>query len=106
KIDNATAQLEGTYGRVVLVLHDDFHTGQRLEQRPGILWRRRDGRANQPNHVVKLSEWKHLGRATPPRVHPSQLESPLAAGTVSRSSCPLTCFVIRQRFDHGCPGGG
>src|SRR6478609_5026040 len=41
-----------TYGRVVLVLHYDFHTGQRLEQRPSILWRRRDDRANQRNHVV------------------------------------------------------
>ena len=59
KIDNATAQLEGTYGRVVLVLHYDFHTGQRLEQRPSILWRRRDDRANQRNHVVYLSECKH-----------------------------------------------
>jgi len=52
KIDNAAAQLEGTYGRVVLVLHYDFHTGQRLEQRPSILWRRRDARANQRNRVV------------------------------------------------------
>src|SRR5512139_2506959 len=60
KIDNAAAQLEGTYGRVVLVLQYDFHTGQRPEQRPSILWRRRNDRANQRNHVIKLSECKHL----------------------------------------------
>jgi glutathione S-transferase len=65
KIDNAAAQLEGTYGRVVLVLHYDFHTGQRLEQRPSILWRRRDDRANQRNHVVELSKCKHLGSSHP-----------------------------------------
>src|SRR4030095_11748191 len=69
KIDNAAAQLEGTYGRVVLVLHYDFHAGLRLEQRPSILWRRRDGRANQRNHVVKLSECKYQVRTTPPPFH-------------------------------------
>src|SRR5262245_60532318 len=46
KIDNAATQLEGAYGRVVLVFHYDFHTGQGLEQRPSILRRRRDDRAN------------------------------------------------------------
>src|SRR5262245_20924218 len=65
KIDNAATQLEGTYRRVVLVLYDDFHTGQRLEQRPSILWRRRNDRANQRNHVVKLSECKHLDSSQP-----------------------------------------
>src|SRR5262249_56192261 len=59
KIHNAATQLKGTYGRVVLVFHYDFDTGEGLEQRPSILGRRRDDRANPRNHVVKLNEGTH-----------------------------------------------
>jgi hypothetical protein len=43
------------------MLYNDLYTSLHLEQRPWILWRRRNARANQRDHVLELSECKHLG---------------------------------------------
>src|SRR5262249_3685733 len=59
KINDAAAHLESADWRVVLVLYNDLHTSSRLEQRPSILWRRRNAGGNQRDYVLELSERKH-----------------------------------------------
>ena len=58
-VNDAAPHHESTDRCVVLVLHHNLHTSLRLEQRPGIFWRRRNARANQGNYAFKFNERKH-----------------------------------------------
>ena len=59
KINDAAAYLESADRGVVLMLHHDLNAGQRLEQWPGILWRRWHAGANQRDYILNLSALKH-----------------------------------------------
>ena len=65
------------------MLDYNFHTRQRFKQRPSILWRPRDRRANQREYVLKLSECKHLTAMSHfgPIVLPWPLQNSLEAAT-------------------------
>ena len=69
---------------------------------------------SQNLHAYSTNGVRRIGTLLPCGIYQAVRSAPLLVRAVRRAvweqyrapPCPLTCFVIGQRFDHAYPGGG